>query len=82
MLARRTFFWQSEPRAGKAELPRVGDRERDAVWKTLCAIGRGRSNRSNEERNTDWILRVRLFHKTECDDWPDASVYAPWHAAA
>ena len=30
---RRAFFWQCEPRAGKAELPRVGDRQRDVASK-------------------------------------------------
>ena len=30
---RRNFFWLCEARAGKAELPRVGDRQKDSQWK-------------------------------------------------
>lgn len=33
MYARRNFFWRIEPRAGKAEVPRIGNRVRDAAWK-------------------------------------------------
>ena len=35
MQARRNFYWALEPRAGKAEIPRIGDRHRDKEWKSF-----------------------------------------------